>query len=213
VVARALDRLAETLPVMPGEEGEGYAGARRADALLALCSARLGADPAPDRATVVVHATLQGLTAGTGGAEIEGGPVIGPEAARRLLCHARVQTVLEDDRGQALRLGRMTREPSASMLRQLKYRDEECTFPGCGTRRFTQAHHVVWWERGGRTDLDNLALVCTFHHRLVHEHGWALRRDSDGTARWFHPDGKPYRAGPAPPRETFERAPALAAAF
>ena len=48
-------------------------------------------------------------------------------------------------------------------LRQLKYRDRECTFPGCGERRFTQAHHIVWWECGGPTDLDNLVLVCTFH--------------------------------------------------
>src|SRR6266545_7907431 len=48
-------------------------------------------------------------------------------------------------------------------LRQLKYRDRECTFPGCGERRFTQAHHIVWWECRGPTDLDNLILVCSFH--------------------------------------------------
>src|SRR6266542_5926461 len=48
-------------------------------------------------------------------------------------------------------------------LRQLRYRDRECTFTGCGERRFTQAHHIVWWDQGGRTDLDNLLLVCTFH--------------------------------------------------
>ena len=66
-------------------------------------------------------------------------------------------------------------------MRQLKYRDRECTFPGCGARRFTQAHHIVWWERGGATDLDNLVLVCSFHHKLVHEYGWGLKRG--GTAR------------------------------
>jgi hypothetical protein len=87
------------------------------------------------------------------------------------------------------------------MLRQLRYRDRECRFPGCGTRRFTQAHHIAWWERGGTTDLDNLVLICSFHHRLVHEHGWRLRREADGTMSWFHPDGTPYRAGPGPPPE------------
>ena len=56
VVARALERLADTLPVMPGEEEACHADARRADALVALCSARIGADPDPDRATVVIHA-------------------------------------------------------------------------------------------------------------------------------------------------------------
>jgi hypothetical protein len=69
----------------------------------------------------------------------------------------------------------------------------------------------VWWERGGRTDLDNLVLVCTFHHKLVHEYGWALKRYADGTTRWFHPDGTLYRAGPGPPAERKEGAPVLSA--
>ena len=95
-----------------------------------------------------------------------------------------------------LLVGRSTRVPPAWMLRQLRYRDWSCTFPGCEARRFTQAHHIVWWSHGGRTDLDNLVLVCLFHHRLVHEHGWSLRRDPQGTVQWFHPDGARYRAGP-----------------
>ncbi|HEY3208179.1 MAG TPA: HNH endonuclease signature motif containing protein [Actinomycetota bacterium] len=106
----------------------------------------------------------------------------------------------------------MSREPTAWMLRQLKYRDHECTFPRCGYRRYTQAHHIVWWERGGRTDLDNLVLVCSFHHKLVHEYGWSLRRDQDGTVTWFHPDGTRYRAGPGPPDERIGRVGELIAA-
>jgi hypothetical protein len=211
VVARALERLADTLPAMPDEQDDCFVDARRADALVALCSTRIGEDTDPDRATVVVHAQLDGLLSGRGGCEIEGGPVLHPETAKRLLCHGRVQTMIEDDAGQPVRLGRISREPSAWMLRQLKYRDFECTFPGCGARRFTQAHHIVWWDRGGRTDLDNLLLVCTFHHKLVHEYGWSVRRDEDGTARWFRPDGTRYRAGPAPPPAALERKPALSA--
>jgi hypothetical protein len=85
------------------------------------------------------------------------------------------------------------------MLRQLRYRDRDCRFPRCPHRRFTNAHHIVHWVRGGRTDLENLVLICTYHHKLVHEHGWGLRREDDGTVSWFYPDGNPYRAGPAPP--------------
>jgi hypothetical protein len=199
VVQKALERLAETLPIMPGEKEPCHADARRADALVALCSARIADDQDPDRATVVVHAQLDGAASGQTGCELEGGPAIHPETARRLLCDARVQTVLEDPSGQPVGLGRMSREPSAWMMRQLRYRDIECRFPGCGARRFTVAHHIRWWEHGGRTDLDNLLLVCTFHHKLVHEYGWEVRREKDGTVRWFHPDGSPYRAGPAPP--------------
>ncbi len=130
---------------------------------MALCSARMAQDTDPDRATVVIHAQLDGLASGEGGCAIEGGPAIHPETARRLLCHGRVQMVIEDSTGQPVGLGRTSRDSSAAMLRQLRYRDAECTFPGCGARRFTQAHHIVWWERGGRTDLDNLILVCSFH--------------------------------------------------
>jgi hypothetical protein len=96
-------------------------------------------------------------------------------------------------------VGRMSREPSAQMMRQVRYRDHECTFPGCGARRFTQAHHIVWRVHGGPTDLANLVLVCTFHHKLVHEYRWRITRDAEGTVSWFHPDGTRYRAGPAPP--------------
>jgi len=211
VVATALERLAETLPMRPGEEDDGGVEARRADALVALCSARIAEDPHPDRATVVIHARLDELGSGDGGCEIERGPAIHPETARRLLCTARVQTVIEDETGQPVRLGRTFREPSAWMMRQLRYRDRECRFPGCGARRFTQAHHIVWWEQGGPTDLDNLVLVCTFHHKLVHEYGWGIKRDHDGTVRWFHPDGTPYRAGPGPPGQYVERQPVLSA--
>src|SRR2546421_1713876 len=81
VVARALERLAQDLPVMPGEGDASYVDARRADALVMMCSARIGADPDPDRATVVVHARLDGLLDGSGGCQIQGGPVIHPETA------------------------------------------------------------------------------------------------------------------------------------
>ncbi len=76
VVARALERLGEHIPVTPGEESAAHAGARRADALFALCSARLADDEDQDRATVVVHADLDVLYDADINAVIEGGPVI-----------------------------------------------------------------------------------------------------------------------------------------
>lgn len=198
VVAQALDRLAATIPVMPGEGSSAFVAARRADALVALCSRRAADDPDPDRGTVVIHAQWNGLAAGTGGCEMQDGPAVHPLTVQRMLCNARVQSVLEDGSGNVIRLGRMRREPSAWMLRQVRYRDRGCRFPGCGARAFTEAHHIRWWRHGGRTDLDNLVLICSFHHRLVHEHGWSLGRDREGEIRWFHPGGSRYRAGPSP---------------
>jgi len=206
VVVRAIEREAESIPSMPGEPQRCSVSARRAEALVALCSARIARDADPDRATVVVHAQLDAV-AGVSNGEVEGTAVVPAQTVRRLLCNARVQTVIEDRSGNALGLGRTTRVPSASMIRQVRYRNRGCRFPGCDARQFAEAQHIVWWRHGGRTDLDNLALICSFHHRLVHEHGWRVRREDDGTLRWFARDGTRYRAGPPErPRSSESRA-------
>ena len=198
VVRDALEHMTRRVPLMPDEDAPWDAPARRADALVALCSSGPGTARSGTGATVVVHAQLQGLADGTRGCEIEDGPVIAPTTAERLACNAHIQAVIEDARGAVVRLGRMRREPPAWMIRQIRYRDRGCVFPGCGTRVFTEAHHVVWWSKGGPTDLDNLVLICSFHHRLVHEYGWRLSRTPAGEVRWFRPDGNRYRAGPSP---------------
>ncbi len=69
VVARALGRLADSLPQMPGEEGQALVHHRRADALVALASARIASDPDPDRATILVHARVDPLGPPGGGLE------------------------------------------------------------------------------------------------------------------------------------------------
>ena len=198
-VARAIERGAERIPVMPGEEDDWCIEARRADALVALAAASLGRDSDTDRSTVVVHTSLVALAAGEG-SEIEGGGTAHPETVRRLLCSGRVQIVYEDRAGNPVRLGRLRREPPAWMMRQLRHRDGGCRFPGCGSRAFANAHHIRWWSRGGPTDLDNLLLVCSFHHRLIHEYGWSISVERDRGVAWFHPNGTRYRGGPAPPR-------------
>ena len=40
--------------------------------------------------------------------------------------------------------------------------------PGCGATRGLHAHHIRHWEDGGPTELDNLVLLCPYHHRLHH---------------------------------------------
>jgi uncharacterized protein DUF222/HNH endonuclease len=225
LIISAISRETEQIPVMPGEEDPVFIDARRADAFMGILSTRVASDPDPDRATVVVHVSAETLMGGgckTSGArtgphvtgavptgpqisgswaEIESGPMIHPEVARRLCCTARIQAMIEDSTGEAIAMGRVSREPSSAMMRLLRFRDRHCQFPGCGSTRYLQAHHIRWWSSGGTTDLDKLVLLCTFHHKLVHEHGWRITRDPDGTVRWYRPDGTPYRAGPAPPRE------------
>jgi len=197
VVATAIDRVAASVPEMPHEHGGIHLPARRADALVGLCSARLADDPDPDRAMVVIHARVGTSEVGTG-AEVEGGGVAQPSTLERLLCAARVETVHESSDGRVIGMGRITRVPPPWLLRQVRYRDGGCRFPGCGTKAFTQAHHIVFWREGGATDLDNLATLCSWHHKLVHEYGWWIKGSAQGDLRWYRPDGTPYVAGPAP---------------
>jgi hypothetical protein len=194
-VVKRLGRIAEHIPEMPGEEGPRHIDERMADALCVMASGDAGID----QSTIFLHARVGEVSAEDGACEIEDGPVVHAEVARRLACTARIKAVLEDDNDQPLRLGRASREPTRAMMSLLKCRDFGCTFEGCGTRRFTQAHHVQWWRNDGPTDLENLILVCYFHHKLVHEYGWVVKRRDDGITEWYRRDGTRYRAGPAPP--------------
>jgi hypothetical protein len=77
-------------------------------------------------------------------------------------------------------------------------------FPGCLHTRFLHGHHIEHWLHGGETRLDNLAMLCTFHHHLVHEGGWTISRGADGTLLFHSPSGGPLAQ--SPPRERVDDA-------
>ncbi|ORB10802.1 HNH endonuclease signature motif containing protein, partial [Mycolicibacterium monacense] len=70
--------------------------------------------------------------------------------------------------GQLIGAGRTTRLINRRLRRALEHRDRTCVVPGCESTRGLHAHHIQHWENGGPTDLDNLVLVCPYHHRLHH---------------------------------------------
>jgi hypothetical protein len=208
VIAKALDRLADAMPQVidhddpdhPEIPREETLAKRRADAIYSMASRGIAEDQDPDRATVVVHADLNVLANGESNCEIENGPVIHPETARRMSCDGRIQFVLHNDIGEAVGIGRADRNPPAWLRRQVRHRDLGCTFPGCGAKRFLHNHHIHHWTKGGPTDLDNLVLVCTFHHKLVHEYGWKVRLGLPGITHWYRPSGAEYLPNRAPPQ-------------
>jgi hypothetical protein len=162
----ALQRAATEVPATddatgdPGFDSPGDRRNRRlADALWALASQKIAGDCDADRATVVVHTALESLGDRGPFCELEGGGVLNKDTARRLSCDARLQFVLTDHDGNPLGIGRTSRNVPHWLMRQLRFRDHGCTFPGCGTRAFVQAHHIWHWEDGGPTDYDNLRLV------------------------------------------------------
>jgi hypothetical protein len=109
-----------------------------------------------------------------------------------------------DRHGDILALGRSRRLVSKPQRRALMLRDRVCQFPGCTRTRHLEAHHVVPWSHGGATDLDNLILLCRWHHTTVHEGGIAISRTAEpiyeaaqtGATGWQFrlPDGRPVAA-------------------
>src|SRR2546423_967127 len=116
-------------------------------------------------------------------------------AVRRLACDSWIQAVVEGA-GRPLGVGRRRRTVPRSLLHVLRHRDGGCRFPGCTRTRWVHAHHVTFWADGGRTDLDNLLLLCTAHHRFVHEGGWRIEGDPGGELRFVHPEGREVQVGP-----------------
>ena len=182
--------------------------ARRANALAWMADRLFEAGNAPalapDRHEVVVHVDAEVLAGGgTGRCEIEGHSALAGETARRLCCDAGIVAAVDGPTGEPLAVGRRTRTISPAMRRALLIRDRGCRFPGCASTHRLHGHHVRHWAKGGDTSLDNLLLLCPFHHRLVHEGGFDVHRLDDGAYRFVSPHGwtvrPPQTPGPSSP--------------
>jgi hypothetical protein len=207
VLTAALDRIVEQTAAErdEGQPAEPMA-ARSASALMVLASTRLAEDADPDRACVVVHtdaAALQDADVGArraspsaGNATLDNATPLNSDVLRRLACDARLELVVHGPSGVPIGVGRARRTVPPWLLRLLRQRDGGCRWPGCGRRRWLQAHHLVHWADGGPTDLDNLALTCTHHHHLLHELGWTVSGDPNAELCFRRPDGRPLNTGP-----------------
>jgi hypothetical protein len=179
------------------------ANMRRADALryitemfLARHGEETGAGSSADRVQVVVHIDQAVLCEQHAAehephrCELEDGPALALDTARRLACDSTLVGIVEGEDGEPLDIGRKTRSIPPALARALRARDGGCLFPGCDRTRFCDGHHIVHWANGGETKLENLVTLCGFHHRLVHEGGYGLRRTDDGLLVFTRPGGK-----------------------
>ncbi len=196
VVVAALERVAEKLPEQEVDGRRQSHDGLMADSLLAMSSTQLAGDRDADRACVVVHVEAEALSGGEGGrAELEGGHPIHPAIARRLCCDGRMEVVIEGRDGVPIGVGRAQRTIPAWLWRMLVHRDGgRCRF--CGSQQWLEGHHIVWWSRGGGTDLDNLCLVCTRCHKLFHEGGWTIEGNPNRRLSFRRPDGRALASGP-----------------
>ena len=92
--------------------------------------------------------------------------------------------LVEDEHGEPLSVGRKSRVVPQAIKRALWARDRGCRFPGCGRRRFVDAHHIEHWADGGPTSLWNLVLLCGHHHRRAHDPRYRTTLTAAGELRF-----------------------------
>ncbi|KJC64786.1 HNH endonuclease signature motif containing protein [Agreia bicolorata] len=154
------------------------------DAVMALIE-MAAASPAASRLngsapTANVHVTVSDLEAGSGVGWIDGSTEPIPMSTIQMLgCDADLTATVFGSSGQVLSQGKTKRLASRRQRRALAARDGGCVIPGCTVPPSRcQAHHVVPWVSStfllGRTDIDNLALLCPFHHATIHTSAWQL---------------------------------------
>jgi hypothetical protein len=137
-----------------------------------------------DHYQVIVHVDEKALRGGLGRSDL---PI---DSIKRLACDGSMVIVTEDERGAPLDVGRKQRIVSTPLKRALWSRDRGCTFPGCPNRHYIDAHHIRHWADGGETSLENLTLLCSHHHRALHEGRFAIRRDTLGATYFQRADGR-----------------------
>jgi hypothetical protein len=149
-------------------------------------------------ASVVIHLDHTQLATRTGLAHTEHGTTIPLPQALALADQAVIYTVVHDAKGVPLHLGRTTRIATVGQSIALAARDRGCSHPGCDRPpSWCQRHHIRAWQDGGATDIDNLTLLCGYHHRTFEQRGWTCviiqGRPWWRPPAWIDPERKPIR--------------------
>jgi hypothetical protein len=175
---------------------------RRADALVDVCRRFLdhqhhqrGGRHRPHLNVVTTLADLERQRQG----RLLDGTILDAATVQRLVCDAGIHRVVTNGRSSILDYGTTTRSVPANLYNALVIRDRHCRFPGCDRPPdWTEAHHVRWVTHGGATALDNLALVCSRHHHLLHTPHWHAKLLPDNTLEVTDPQGRTHTSRPPP---------------
>ena len=153
---------------------------RQGDAFAEIIDLAASSEDLPDeggeRPHLALTMSLEDFLAQQGTADVEGMGSMNAASVRRIGCDSKVIRVMLGAESQPLDIGRATRTIPNHIRRALIIRDKRCAFPGCDRRpRQCHAHHVTHWADGGPTSVDNLALLCGAHHRLIHHSHWTVK--------------------------------------
>jgi hypothetical protein len=165
----------------------------RVEAVAELARRELSGDreavPTAERYQVMVHVDAEVLAGGEGSSYLEDGGVLPSETLKRVLCDTSMVIVVHDADGKVIKISDRKRTIPRAKRRALKMRDLHCRFPGCANKRFLDAHHIEHWIEGGDHELDNLMLLCPFHHRLHHQGLFKITTELDGRFTFIHRNG------------------------
>jgi hypothetical protein len=105
-----------------------------------------------------------------------------------------LRTVVVDDHGAVLGVGRATRRPPGWLTDSDLAVHDTCTGPGCDrpAARAQTDHAVPWWptrpdQPPGTTDIDNLGPLCDATNRDKEAAGWQVDQTTGGVRTWHHP--------------------------
>jgi len=172
-------------------------GQRMADALVGLVT-REGKDDENDRPKgprLLLIADYDVISRELRNGRLGDGTPIPVEKIRDLACESDVLPGIFRGVSQPLDLGRARRIASPAQRVALIARDKACV--GCGaTANWCQAHHIVPWAVQGRTDLDDMCLLCSRCHHKVHDDRWQVRKTASGKY-YLKPPLKHNRPTPA----------------
>jgi hypothetical protein len=152
---------------------------RRHDALVAICRRTLDAGELGTTRNVRPHISVVAHIQEYGSidAMTAYGLRVSEAMLERLLCDCDLTRVLMRGNSEVLDVGRSSRTPTAAQWKALVARDGHCQAPGCDRPpAHCQAHHIVYWENDGPTDLANLQLLCWDHHHEIHRNDRRRRK-------------------------------------
>ncbi|HEY9468232.1 MAG TPA: DUF222 domain-containing protein [Propionibacteriaceae bacterium] len=164
------------------------------DALEEACARLLKSGDQPSAggvpASVIVTISLEELLAKAGLAETADGTQLTPAQLLRIADEAKIWPTIIDRDGVPLALGRTRRLASPGQTMALIARDAGCSFPGCThPAAWCDRHHILDWILGGPTDLDNLTLLCRYHHTHFCRRAGAAGSTLKGYLNGSHPAG------------------------
>jgi hypothetical protein len=182
----AIVRTAINAVISKDKNDDRTSGQRTHDALVDVCKRAMDGGKLPQaggqRPHLVITTTVEALAGlpGQPAGQVRWTSGVPAETVRRQACDASITRITS--RGEFdSETTHASRTIPPALRRALVARDRGCVFPGCGRPpEWTDGHHLQHWIEGGPTTLENLALLCRRHHRLVHEGCWRLARRSDG---------------------------------